>query len=330
VDQRPDLERGDPFLEGDTAAESIGSPLGTNEPLEAAGRGPVPPGVLGDPVTDVMAARPGSGTSEVPSALEDDVDEVEAQRIHVEQTRADMSETIDAIQEKMSPANLAQQAKDTVKDATIGKAQQVAGTAGDTATGMGSSIVETVQRNPVPAALIGIGLGWLLMSGRKQSASQPSFPSQKRYAYRDVGLDPYRGQYQEQSGSPVGQALGQAQQTAGQVQQTAQQVVGQAQQQAGQLATGAQQQAQQAASGFQQLLQENPLTVGVVGLALGAAVGLAIPETQAEDQLMGQARGTLMDKAQQTAQDTAQKVQNIAQEAVGAAKQEAQDQGLTQ
>jgi ElaB/YqjD/DUF883 family membrane-anchored ribosome-binding protein len=120
---------------------------------------------------------------------------------------------------------------------------------------------------------------------------------------------------------------------AGQVSDTAGQVVQGAQQTAGQIADQAQWRAQQAAGGFQQMLQENPLAVGAAAIAVGAAIGLAIPETPQEDQWMGEARENLMQRAQETVQQTAGKVGAVAQETISTAKdtaqQAAQDQGLT-
>ena len=93
-----------------------------------------------------------------------------------------------------------------------------------------------------------------------------------------------------------------------------------------------QHQASQVGTGFQKLAQENPLAVGVAGVALGSLIGLLVPETAGERQLMGGARDTLMDKAAETAQDTMQKVGSVAQKAEGAAesavKDEAKAQGL--
>jgi hypothetical protein len=94
------------------------------------------------------------------------VDEDEATRAEIERTRADMSETVDAIQERLSPESLKEQAKDRVKEATVGKAQDA-----------GSGIVDTIRANPLPAALTGIGLGWLIMNASKQSSAQGSSSS---------------------------------------------------------------------------------------------------------------------------------------------------------
>ena len=94
-----------------------------------------------------------------------------------------------------------------------------------------------------------------------------------------------------------------------------------------------QHQASQVGTGFQKLAQENPLAVGVAGVAVGSLIGLLVPETAGERQFMGGARDTLMDKATETAQDTMQKVGSVAQKAEGAAesavKEGAQAQGLT-
>ncbi len=73
------------------------------------------------------------------------------------------------------------------------------------------------------------------------------------------------------------------------------------------------------------MLQENPLAVGTLAVGVGAAVGLAIPETSKEHEVMGEARDNLVDKAQ----ETQQKVQQVTGEAQNAAQQEAENQGLT-
>jgi ElaB/YqjD/DUF883 family membrane-anchored ribosome-binding protein len=183
--------------------------------------------------------------------------EIERTRAEIERTRADMGETVDAIQQRLSPESLKEQAKDRVKEATVGKAQ-----------GAGSTIVETVRANPVPAALTGIGLGWLFMSARRQSSAQ------LRYEERDTS-GPSAGQAVERARDKVEETASQAQDRAGQV-------AGQAQHQVGRLGDQARYQARRASGGFQRMLQENPLVVGALAIGTGAAVGLAIPETAKE------------------------------------------------
>jgi len=183
-------------------------------------------------------------------------DEIVATRAQIEDTRAHMSETIDAIKEKLAPSTLIADAKDAVKEAAsekahhvaekahqitdvvVDKAKDVAATASnalhtateyvsekatpviesakekietakeklapavDTAKHVGvkvkdagGTVVETVRMNPLPAAMIGIGLGWLLMSARRQHSSSGEM---KRYnndgndnRYNSSGYDAY-------------------------------------------------------------------------------------------------------------------------------------------
>jgi ElaB/YqjD/DUF883 family membrane-anchored ribosome-binding protein len=244
--------------------------------------------------------------------------EIEHTRADIERTRADMSETVDAIQDRLSPESLKEQAKDRVKEATVGKAQEA-----------GSGIIGTIRANPLPAALTGIGLGWLLVNTRRQSSAQGSYRA-GAYAHDYPPRYDARGADGPSAGQAVERVRDRAGETATQVQDKAGQVAGQAQDRAGRLGNQARYQAQRASGGFQRMLQENPLAVGALGVGVGAAVGLAIPETTKEHEVMGEARDTFVEKAQEKAQDAQERVQQVAQEAQSAAQQEAENQGLTQ
>jgi ElaB/YqjD/DUF883 family membrane-anchored ribosome-binding protein len=305
--QRPDELRREPLGESrpetDPLADPAGGPEGVSTPV-----GPDP--ALGGGV--------GGGAM---------IDEEEANRAEIERTRADMSETVDAIQERLSPENLKEQTKDRVKEATVGRAQET-----------GSGIVETIRANPLPAALTGIGLGWLLVSARRSGSSgQPSYRD-RAYGY------PPRYEDRGVSGSSAGQALGRARDSVGETASRAQEKVGdaasEAQDRAGEVASRAQDrvsnladqaryQARRASGGFQRMLRENPLTMGALAVGTGAAVGLAIPQSAQEHEAMGEARDNLVETVQEKAQEAQQKVQRVAEEAQSAAKEEATNQGLT-
>jgi ElaB/YqjD/DUF883 family membrane-anchored ribosome-binding protein len=265
-----------------------------------------------DPATD--AFEPDAITPDPALRDEAEVDEIEVTRVEIERTRAGMSETVDAIQERLSPKNLKEQAKDRVKEATVGKAQEA-----------GSGIVDTIRQNSLlPAALAGIGLGWLLVNARKQGSSRPPY---RDTAYRDAayveGYPPtneyapaahgYPSRYEGESGSSTGQALGNARdkvgETATQAQDKAGKLASRTQDRVSNLDEQARYQAQRASGGFQRMLRENPLAVGTLAVGAGAAVGLAIPETSKEHEVMGEARDNLVDKAQEKVQETQQKAQ---------------------
>jgi hypothetical protein len=58
-------------------------------------------------------------------------------------------------------------------------------------------------------------------------------------------------------------------------------------------------QARRARLGFWQAMEEKPLVVGAAVLALGLFIGLAIPSTDPEDELMGDARDRLLDNVKE-------------------------------
>ena len=93
-----------------------------------------------------------------PQTRDDATDETDAIRSDIEDTRANMSSTIDAIQDKLSPQRLTDQAKGAVRDATVGRVQDMASNVTDTARETGATLMDTIRENPLPAALVGIGL----------------------------------------------------------------------------------------------------------------------------------------------------------------------------
>ena len=81
-----------------------------------------------------------------------------------------MSQTINELQERLSPQHLAQQARDSVREATVGRVQQLVGSAGDTATQVArraqeaaGPMVEQMRERPVPIALAGAGAGLVVV-----------------------------------------------------------------------------------------------------------------------------------------------------------------------
>jgi hypothetical protein len=60
------------------------------------------------------------------------------------------------------------------------------------------------------------------------------------------------------------------------------------------------------------MTRENPLAVGAGALLLGALAGLAIPETERENELLGETRDSMVDKAQEVARTATTRVQDAA------------------
>jgi len=204
-------------------------------------------------------------------------DDPEQIRRNIDRTRANMSETIDAIQDRLNPERVADQVKEQVREATIGRAEHMVNEATGTVREAGNGIMDTIRENPVPAALAAIGLGWLWLkrpSGhqgwsdgeRRSSRSVRTYGRTGRYdgdyersgyGYRDYGYRASYGGYREQAGpgEAVGRAAGRAQDAAGRAADSMQDAAGQAsdrvQQAAGQASDRVQQMAGQAGDAVQ-------------------------------------------------------------------------------
>ncbi|HMQ33169.1 MAG TPA: DUF3618 domain-containing protein [Chloroflexaceae bacterium] len=132
----------------------------------------------------------------------------------------------------------------------------------------------------------------------------------------------------------VGGAAGQARDAAGnlieQTRDAAGNLIEQTRDAAGNLVGQAQHQARRVEHRLHDTANDNPLGLGAIALALGAAVGFGLPQTERENQLMGEARDNLVEKAQEVAQDTVEKVQRVAGDAAETAQQTARESAKEQ
>jgi ElaB/YqjD/DUF883 family membrane-anchored ribosome-binding protein len=81
-------------------------------------------------------------------------------------------------------------------------------------------------------------------------------------------------------------------------------------------ATALEQSAIAASRGVFDFCKDQPLVLAGLGLAIGAALGAAIPETEAEDRLMGEAADQVKEKAQAIASDQLQLAKEVGQHMV--------------
>jgi ElaB/YqjD/DUF883 family membrane-anchored ribosome-binding protein len=228
-------------------------------------------------------------------------------RAEIVETRAEMSETIDAIQEKLSPQRIMDEAKQNVRDATVGKVTTMMNTVTDKAAEVGEQVQDQAQQavtyvrdNPVPALLIGAGVAWLLMrsrGGRSSYAGYSGYGGRSTYSgYSGAGGSRYRVREDRPASEMETSWTEAASDTAGQMQRRMSEY------------------GRSAETTLERWLRENPLTVGTVALAAGAVVGLGLPRTRTEDAWMGEARDTLVERAQDTAQQAVEKVGEVAEQ----------------
>ncbi len=127
-----------------------------------------------------------------PQAASAEKEEIVIARAEIEETREQMGETIDAIQEKLSPEHLKEQAAESVKQAAVDRAIGLWGTVRrmgtDTTSKVpsaarvaGTKAAQTAQQKPIPMAavttsLIALVVGARMVRARRQrpTASPPS------------------------------------------------------------------------------------------------------------------------------------------------------------
>ena len=116
-------------------------------------------------LTNTTTALAVTSNSDDPAVIERQID----------YTRAQLATTINAIGERLSPDNLLAQAKSSAKEATVGRFRDMTHEANRKMEGMANSLGQTVRENPLPVAVIGLGLGWLLMANRNKRNGYSDF-----------------------------------------------------------------------------------------------------------------------------------------------------------
>jgi hypothetical protein len=264
---------------------------------------------------DDSTRRIGEADPDVPEEVEDRIVEI---RTEIVQTRDELGETIEAIQERLSPSNIVATAKESVKNAASEKVNQMANTAGAvTDRVMHNTFMDTIRENPVPAAMVGIGLGWLMLKAKDSNRyggnggyygedyDRTSLYGEQYDWRRRTAPSSYR--YEQPSTATANDTMGNlgeiASNAASRVSDTADQV-----------RYAARRTTRRAQISFDRVMRENPLALGAAAILVGAAIGATIPSTDTEDEVMGEARDTVVDRARGMARDAAERVQDAAEQ----------------
>lgn len=326
---------------------------------------------MGQPSVHVVTTQGEAATTKDPEALRRDI----------ANTRAEIGQTVDEIQRRLDPEVLKARARERVEEAkehvkaevkeqiagakhkvraaTVGRVENMVHRAGHDVREAQTSIVDRVRDNPIPAAMVGAGLAWLLIGGKKDRGRRPTqYLAEDFDPYGEYGLgggaapyydESYPYPYAEESAGREGrihEAKRKVQEVAGQAQHRVKEAAEHAQESASELAHEASTMAHEARAraeqyavrarrearelghqartgarraeqGFERTFRDNPMGVGLAALAIGAMVGLAVPRTRREDELMGEARDRLLAKGERLAQEGLEKVSDTAQQKLG-------------
>jgi len=308
--------------------------------------------------TDYQSLTTGKGDEQIARRVTDNEDpgtqETEHIKAQIAETRSQMGETIDEIQERLSFSNISEQvsehvsnvietAKNSAYDATIGKAVGFMKNMGDGITD--SKFVRTTRSNPLPLILIGLGAGWLAYNVSSGGSRRRNYRGQAGFRPDEFGdrdrarHDMERGtsfdisERQRQEASTVGAISDKASALTDKLSTAANSAYESASNAVDSAVTGAKDIANRAYSKageysnvaydtYDQHINENPLAVGAAAFAIGAVVGLAIPSTRYEGELMGEARDELIRKAQDKGSMLLDRTRNLVDDATNAVSKE--------
>lgn len=223
------------------------------------------------------------------------------------QTRHHLEGTLDALQARMSPGSLFEDALDY--------ARRDGGA-------FGRNLIETVRDNPVPATLLTIGLGWMMMSGRTGAQPRPrpeygplvpagerqdrpreplAAGDSARERLRGMGESVRAGQDATVHGTAhAAHAVGDRTRRGWDSTRT---TVGGAVTGLGDGMRGLGERSRAAGRSLGGFFEESPLAAGALAVAAGAALAAFLPRTRMEDEALGPLRQRAVDQGRAQAGD---------------------------
>jgi hypothetical protein len=198
---------------------------------------------------------------------------------------------------------------------------------------------DAARRNPISAALIGMGVVWLFTGGRTaervgdlvRNAGFDRIPEAAGNA-----LDAARSTLRSGSES-VGKGVSSATETlrdagaAGldRVTRTSSEVADKAYGYAQNIPDAGGALFSTARENLSELFRAQPLALGAVGLAIGAGIAAALPATDLEAEYFGEASDNFKEQAADFASEQVSRAATVAEDVVTAVSDEARNQGLT-
>ena len=251
----------------------------------------------------------------------DDTDQIERD---LAATRTRMDRRLDELGDKLAPNQLV---SDTLTQVTGGNGAAFAQT-----------LIAKAKANPIPAALVGVGIAWLMASSQNNaSRAEPDLRTRLRSA--EAGVVRLQDEHPDVHASRVDDARGQvlgiarnAYDTASsygerikEAMASATQSLQEASNNLGSSASGAVGRLASGKGG----LAGNPVVLGSAAALVGLVAGVLIPVSEQEERALGAIAGRLRTQGRDLAQDVVNRGAHVAGDALGAVKDSAQAHGLT-
>ncbi|MDF3057202.1 MAG: hypothetical protein K0R17_1417 [Rariglobus sp.] len=268
-------------------------------------------------------------------------DETEAIRAEIDTTRHRMGETIDALGRRLKGRHLLDEALHLLrKQQENGNMTKLKNRISESAGTAYHSVVDTIKSNPVPVALVGAGVGWIIYERvrSQQAGSEIKFEENRTLRPYENAFSP--GAAAGACGGPISESQGWARSGAssagGKVSRAAQAV----QQKATEIRDRLRETGIEAGEKTRQVyekgrervttaVEEHPLQSGLAFLALGVVAGLLLPTPQRMRARLEPKARELSERVQEKARDLVNRGSQVVKSATEAARQEAKAQGLT-
>jgi hypothetical protein len=213
------------------------------------------------------------------------------------------------------------------------------------ARGFFEDLQSAVQANPLPAALIGMGALWMLMGGGRTTAAaalvsggaaraaEALAPVARSVATGAGAIAEGVSNAASSATNAVAETLGSATDGANtatdRVASSAHDAQRALRDATGKVAQSGTAFANSAQANLAETFERQPLLVGVIGLAIGAAIATAFPTTRLEEEYVGETAAKVTKKFQTIAKQQGEALQKTASRTLDAVKDEAAAQGLT-
>ena len=234
----------------------------------------------------------------------------------IAETRSELGELLDDIERKLAPRQLLERGMDMLKD---------------TMSGDGRGAAQTLRQHPVPLALIGIGVGWMLLSqgtrGRISERANDLVKQARDKVRRAESPTWPEGDPPEPSAGYAyarqksGRAMGEAQPRFSRVGDAARQGMDRA----GDYVGAASDRLNDARTRMAVLVEDHPLALGALGVLAGALVAVLLPRSHAEERLVGSTGEAVRRRAARLGREAVERAQEVVERTADAAADAVRD-----
>jgi ElaB/YqjD/DUF883 family membrane-anchored ribosome-binding protein len=271
-----------------------------------------------------------------------------------------MDATLDELGDRLTARSLLNSALDWWESRSVGA--RTGGATKDTY----QSVARYVKENPIPSLLVGAGVAWMIIDatsseeeetrsstgaasykGTRRGEATPYYPSEYQGDNQTVtggksgsGIAESAKEKLEHAKEAVGEVAGAAKEkvaalgdaateAADDVGRRAEQVYQEGRSSARKIGRSIESGYHSSAEQLENAMEEYPLAVGIGFAALGALIGVILPRTRREDELLGEQSDQLVKATKEKGQELLERGKVVAERVTQSAWDEARQKGLT-